>query len=509
MAKVLVVDDELNIRWTMSQFLQRQGHDALSAGDYETAVGILDSERVDVAVVDVILPGKTGIDLLREINSRTDYIPVLVVTGEPNMSQMPEILRAGAYDFMPKPVLKDSLVKAVSRALERKLLVDQKRGLEERIRLYTEQLEALVDERTRELAEAHDFLNAVLDSSTEYAIVAADPAGKMTLFNKGAERLFGYPPRHAAGFDVKLLFADATAPMSLGQAFAEDLDDKGVYKGRFRFRTSEGSVFVGELAVTPILSADKNLEGYLHIIKDLTGELSKQKEMAEMQERLAATERIAVLGRVAAQIAHEVKNPLSGLRLYSLHLRSKISEEEPSQTALIQKIVSTIDHLSETVERVLNFARPLNVDFSWVDLNDVTTEAIVMLEDQMTSSQVKWDCSLASRPLFARVDKALIRSVLVNLILNSIQAMPEGGALTIRTGRLDRNLWVEVADTGRGMGADHVRNIFEPFFTTRTRGLGLGLYHARKVIDQHHGGIDVRSVEGNGTRVTISLPAED
>src|SRR3712207_6153969 len=110
-----------------------------------------------------------------------------MITGEPNSPEVAEIVRMGAYDFLPKPVLKDVLLKAVSGAIERKRLVEEKRRLEEEIKRHAEELEVRVAERTAELAEAHNFLNLVLDSSTEYAIVATDTEGGITLFNRGAE----------------------------------------------------------------------------------------------------------------------------------------------------------------------------------------------------------------------------------------------------------------------------------------------------------------------------------
>ncbi|HYL98221.1 MAG TPA: ATP-binding protein [Blastocatellia bacterium] len=507
MARVLLVDDEQNIRWTMAEFLKRQGHEPLPAKDYESAVGILDTEHIDVAVVDIILPGRSGIDLVREIGNRSEYIPILVITGEPSLSQVPEILRAGACDFLAKPVLKDALTKAVSAALGKKLIVDRKREFEERVRTHAGELEALVDERARELAEAHDFLNAVLDSSTEYAIVATDIEGEMTLFNKGAERIFGHPARNCLGFSVVLLFDGYLAPVWSEAEVVKEVHEKGVYKGQFKFRGA-GGTFTGALALTPIRCNDHSLTGYLHIIKDLTEETSKQEEMRRMQQRLAAAERAAELGKVAAQIAHEVKNPLSGLKLYSLHLRSKLGERETAQIGIAEKIIATIDHLSEIVERVLNFARPLNLEYSQADLNQVAIEAAQLLENQIAASHVVWTWDMVPGQLFSRLDRAAVRSVLVNLMLNSIQAMPEGGGLTIRTRAAEHTVRIEVADTGCGMSDQQVRSVFEPFFTTKARGLGLGLYYARKVVDQHRGTINVESAEGKGTRVTISLPTK-
>lgn len=191
MPKILIVDDEPNVRWTLSEFLNRAGHEAITASDFGSAIKLLDNTNVDLAVIDIILPNRNGIELLKEIHSRDPYMPVIMMTADPDLSHIPDIVREGAYDFMPKPVVKVALINAVSRAIEKKRLVDEKRRLEQQIKQYALQLEKLVAERTSELAEAHNFLNTVLDSSTEYAIIAIDIEERVSLFNRGAELMFG------------------------------------------------------------------------------------------------------------------------------------------------------------------------------------------------------------------------------------------------------------------------------------------------------------------------------
>src|SRR5215212_8849819 len=125
MTKVLLVDDEPNIRWTMAELLKREGYEALTASDFDSAISIIESGEVDAAVIDIILPRKNGIELLKELSSRESYVPVIMITGEPNVSQIPEIVRAGAYDYISKPVVKDVLIRAVSKAVEKKRLMDE------------------------------------------------------------------------------------------------------------------------------------------------------------------------------------------------------------------------------------------------------------------------------------------------------------------------------------------------------------------------------------------------
>ena len=378
MPKVLLVDDEPSIRLTMGEFLKRAGYSVFTAADYDSAV-THKPEDLDVAVIDINLPGKSGIQLLQKLSSAQTYLPVIMITGEPNMSVIPEIIRAGAYDFIAKPITKDVLLNVVGRAAEKKRLTDDKRRLEQEIKKYADELELRVDERTAEVIETH--------------------------------------------------------------------------------------------------------------------------------KRLVAQERIAALGRAAAQVAHEVKNPLAGLLLYSLHLKEKSSNFSESQTYLVDKIVDTIRHLNSRVEQILGFARPVSLALYSEDLNQIVTDILELLRPQLEANQVEVRLSIGEQATYAMLDGTSMRGALMNLMLNAIEAMPEGGILSIAVNRSDEMLRLEIADTGHGIGEDEAKKIFEPFYTTKDQGLGLGMPYAKKIIDQHGGTMSLHSQPGKGTTVSIVLPA--
>ena len=378
MPNVLLVDDEPSIRLTMGEFLRRAGYSVSIAADYDSAV-THKAEDLDVAVIDINLPGKSGIQLLQELSKTETYIPVIMITGEPNISLIPEIVRAGAYDFIAKPIVKDVLLNAVTRAAEKKRLTDEKRRLEQEIKRYAEELEIRVDERTAELIETH--------------------------------------------------------------------------------------------------------------------------------KRLVTQERIAALGRAAAQVAHEVKNPLAGLLLYSLHLKDKSSNFSENQTYLVDKIVDTIKHLNSRVEQILGFARPVSLTLSAGNLNQIVSDVLDLLRPQLTDNNVEVRLSVDEQPAYAMLDEASMRGALMNLMLNAIEAMRNGGMLSIAVDRTGESLQLEIADTGPGIAADEAKKIFEPFYTTKEQGLGLGMPYAKKVIEQHSGTVSLNSRPGEGTTISIVLPA--
>jgi signal transduction histidine kinase len=361
----------------MGEFLKRAGYSVVTAADYDSAA-VHKPEDLDVAVIDINLGGKNGIQLLQKICEAKVYVPVIMITGEPNLSVIPEIVRAGAYDFIAKPIIKDVLLNAVGRAAEKKRLSDEKRRLEQEIKRYAEELETRVEERTAELIETH--------------------------------------------------------------------------------------------------------------------------------QRLVTQERIAALGRAAAQVAHEVKNPLAGLLLYSLHLKNTATNLSASEVSLVDKIVDTINHLNSRVEQILGFARPVNLTLRSGNLNEMITDVLELLRPQLTANNVDAQLSLDQQAR-GMLDDASIRGALINLMLNAIEAMREGGTLSVATRQNGETVQLEISDTGRGIPDEEVKKIFEPFYTTKAQGLGLGMPYAKRIIEQHGGAISVNSRLGEGTTISIELPA--
>ena len=233
----------------------------------------------------------------------------------------------------------------------------------------------------------------------------------------------------------------------------------------------------------------------------------KQKRLVEANQRLAHNEKVATLGRVAAQVAHEVRNPLTGLLLYSEHLKGKIDGKLPNGDAvLIDKIIDTINNLTATTEQILNFARPVTLAPRKVDLNEVARDVIQLLRTEIAAHSVEAKLELADSPVVGMLDEPSIRATTLNLVLNAVQAMPAGGHLTIITSTSGDKLLMAIRDTGSGMTPDQIKQIFEPFNTTKSRGLGLGMPYAQKIIQEHGGQIIVESQPGKGTEVRIELP---
>ncbi|HEY9282735.1 MAG TPA: ATP-binding protein, partial [Pyrinomonadaceae bacterium] len=273
------------------------------------------------------------------------------------------------------------------------------------------------------------------------------------------------------------------------------------------FRRAGGGTFGASVAVTPIRKHGGEIIGHLGVIKDLSGEREAAARLRRMQERLAHQEKIAALGRAAAQVAHEVKNPLAGLLLYSMHLKSKAADKlSEGELSIIDKIVDTINHLTATVNQVLDFARPINLRPRPADLNRVVTNVVQLLRPQLEAGRIELVTEFDEACGRVALDEPSIQSALMNLALNAIQSMSGGGTLAVRTRAGAGAVSVEISDTGRGMTEEQLRNIFEPFFTTKSQGMGLGMPYAQKVIEQHRGAVQIESRFGAGTTVRVTLP---
>jgi two-component system sensor histidine kinase HydH len=220
---------------------------------------------------------------------------------------------------------------------------------------------------------------------------------------------------------------------------------------------------------------------------------------------------LAALGRMATEVAHELKNPLAGLRLYARHLEQRLGKTGDSDgEALAQKITSTVDHLAAVVQEITAFGRP-------PELHRVRTSVHGLLDECLAFAQAK--CETPGIEVFRAYDAACpeplldareLRKAFLNLMLNGLEALREGGRLTVTTGYSaeTRSVTIVIEDTGMGMSEDTLSRIFDLFFTTKPSGTGLGMALARSVVDLHGGALAVQSNLGKGTRVTVRLPCE-
>ncbi|MBI3600603.1 MAG: hypothetical protein HY097_08175 [Nitrospinae bacterium] len=231
--------------------------------------------------------------------------------------------------------------------------------------------------------------------------------------------------------------------------------------------------------------------------------MKRQKEQAERNSRLTA------MGEMAARIAHEIRNPLGSIELFASILQREIADE--NQKRLVNHISSGVKNLNHVISNLLTFTRQPKPVFKEIDLHKFLDNLLQFGEFLMDKNNIRLEREYYPSLLSALGDEELLKQVFLNIIRNSVQAMPEGGVLKVKTGvgkkgRNDKYVEVKVSDTGAGIAKDNLDKIFNPFFTTRDKGTGLGLAIVHTIIESHNGIIEVESDVGKGTTFTILLP---
>jgi len=228
-------------------------------------------------------------------------------------------------------------------------------------------------------------------------------------------------------------------------------------------------------------------------------------------EQMKRADRLASIGEMAAGIAHEIKNPLAGIAGVIQVLRKDLPPGEPKR-AVLDEVLSQVERMDKAVRNLLSFARPPEPKMTLVDVNELIAKLHDFLSPQFAKSGIAAERKLSAGLPWLVLDPDLIQQALLNLSLNAIKAMPQGGTFTIET-RMELPeeestgaIKIIFSDTGEGISPENLGRIFSPFFTTRQQGTGLGLAITQRIIEQHNGEISVMSTPGRGTSFTISLP---
>jgi len=226
------------------------------------------------------------------------------------------------------------------------------------------------------------------------------------------------------------------------------------------------------------------------------------------EARLVESERLAAVGQVAAGIAHEVRNPLSGIKMAAQLIRRRLGEQSPADAESAEVMLAEVARLEVIIDDLLTFAGPTRLATEAADLSAVVAEVFDFMARQLEHAGIEVRRELADGLPAAPLDPRRIRQVVLNLVLNAVEAMPGGGTLTVRTRAAADAVVAEIEDTGHGLAPDAAERAFEPFFTTKDGGSGLGLGVSRTLVEAHGGTLAFEPLEP-GTRFTVSLPISE
>jgi len=261
--------------------------------------------------------------------------------------------------------------------------------------------------------------------------------------------------------------------------------------------TEQGLKRVG-VSVQPV-EEDGTRMGALVTLRDLDS-------LESIGTQLQVSERLAALGRITAGVAHEVKNPLNSMRLWLENLREALPREQDGARHAVQVLDMEIDRLDTVVKRFLDFTKPMELRLEETQLAELLAEVVRVAQPQLRKAKVQVAQLLPIDVPPVRVDRALLKQAVLNLVLNAVEAMGNGGQLRLMLSRRGEMAEIAVEDTGRGIAPEHRQKVFQLFFTTRPGGSGIGLASTFRIVQLHNGSIDFNSEVGRGTTFRIELP---
>jgi PAS domain S-box-containing protein len=501
---VLIIDDNVELVGALHAVLmtselrsisgQRTAIEVVAASCGEDGLSIAQTSGFDVAIVDVKLPDVSGVDLIAGLRKASTFGEVVLITGFASMDSAIRALRSGAFAFVPKSFRPEELLSTVEQALTKARLAREREELERRYR-------ALVE-------------------LTDVLVVGVDAGGAVVLLNRKASELAAVDPALAVGRSLtegwipkedRQSMVDAIAHARLGRTQEIETGFGDVSEEQ-----ASGSALVStrQLGAGP---AKRRVRWHLSAAGDAAdggalvyGIGIDVTERHALEKRAADAEAMSAMGTLALNLAHEIRNPLNAA-LLQLHLLSRHVAKvdvEPCVRETLQhkaKIVGDeIGRLSRLLTEFLELARPRAPARTWVHLASLVHDVLDLEQVAAAANGVVVerdvdDCAILGDP-------EQLEQVVLNLVMNGLEAMKEGGTLRLEVGSSGGNVHVVVVDSGVGIDADVLSQVFDPFFTTKEGGTGLGLSIVRKIIEQHGGEVQIASRRGVGTRVTVILP---
>jgi signal transduction histidine kinase/DNA-binding response OmpR family regulator len=556
--RILVVEDEDTLRVVIQEVLEEHGCDVLAAASAEDGLALLEKDRgVSVALLDLVLPGMNGLEMLGEIKKASPGTEVMMMTSHSSVDTVIEAIRQGAYDYLEKPFDDvEEIWLAVRRVLEKTELARRNEELVAEQTRRNEELSATVD-RLSSLNEASRAMNecGTLDELLDFfAGAVARQLGvdrvSLMLVTEDGEELEVAAHR---GVDYGSI-ADVRMPLGSGIAgrvaatgrhilVTDVASDPRVESNHESLSNSFISApivlsvpiksisrVLGVINVTNRRSGRPFDEGDVEHVRAVASQLAVAIErarhleslqhayesLASTQDQLVFSERLKAVGQMAAGVAHDFNNALSIILGRSQTARRLLATTDEVDRERLAAHLESIERVAlqgaEMIRRVQDYTRiRRDAPDEMVDLQRVVREAVDMTRPKWMQEsysrgaeiEVRYDCP---EPAHVLGNFHELTQVVSNLIFNAVEAMPDGGSLSFRTTVEDQRVLLDVSDTGTGMDEETRAHVFEPFFTTKDSGNGLGTSIVYGIVARHGGEISVHESDARGTTFRISLP---
>ena len=379
---------------------------------------------------------------------------------------------------------------------------------EDRSKGYVLSIQDITEEKKN--AAERDILFSAVDNSSD-SIFITDAEGNIIYVNSSFEKLTGYTFAEASNRNPRFLNSGTMDPSVFTDLWQTVLSGK-MWNGRLCNRKKDGTLYTGLVTITPVINHEGAITNFVSVKRDITEQLKIEEENRELEEQFHQAQKEESIGRLAGGIAHDLNNMLTPILGYS-ELLIDPSDENGTRQKRIQQIYEAGERARKLVKQLLTFSRRHDLDFQLLNLNTLITNFSSLLQ-RTIKENISFTLDLCPELPMINADSGKIEQILMNLAVNSQDAMPGGGSLVIKTGIREGSrppqVCLSVHDTGCGIEQNDLDRIMEPFFSTKgDKGTGLGLANVQRLVKQHKGRLDVSSRVNQGTVVTIQFPSAE
>jgi two-component system sensor histidine kinase HydH len=326
-------------------------------------------------------------------------------------------------------------------------------------------------------------------------LVAIDMEGKIASFNQTAESIF----QLSAG-EVLGKAPEQVLPQSLSEIIGQVKANRGIIEREINCPVKGDKTIPLEVIATFLEEEYGRFLGYVMLLRDLT-------QIQDLKREVQRNQRLASIGRLAAGVAHEIRNPLSSIKGFATYFKERY-RQVPEDQKTAEVMIQEVERLNRVISQLLEFASPMSIQEKPTSLRALIQHSIKLIEGDAHKKGIGIHTDISPEINDVMIDPDRFKQVLLNLYLNSIEAMGKGGTLSVRVQReeTERDILINISDTGVGIREEDLPNIFDPYFTSKSSGTGLGLAIVLKIVESHGGKVGVKSRPGEGTTVTITLP---
>ena len=487
MKKLMVVDDEAVITTQLEDRLHSMRYDVVGiASSGEESVRMAKELRPDLILMDIVMKGKLdGIDAAKKIKEDMD-IPIIFLTAYANDKYIKRAKHAEPFGYIVKPFRENEIRANIEIALYRKDLERKQKQAERRIRRLL-------------LAIEHN----------PYMIMITDIDGNIEFINNKFSQITNYTPEEVVGKDIRFLQSDKTSP-EIFEEMRGEIASGEEWRGELCVRKKDGTSGLKYTVALPV----KSINGDTIFSVLVSEKVAKRKKR---EEQLLKPKTLNVMRAITAGVAHEFNNIFAVVHGWAELLEGSFENEKESENGL-HHIMKASDKGAEVVRRMLTFAKADNDTSKYIffDLKRLIIQAIDFTFSEREKKakakgiNYKLDKECIKETPDILCNAAELNEVLINIINNAFDAMPDGGCISFSTWSDGNTMFASISDTGHGMTEEVKEKIFDPFFTTRRpQRVGLGMGVAYSIMERHGGKVEVESEEKKGTKFTLSLPIKD